>query len=84
MESLASVSCRQPKLTRTLYHSFGWYINFERGIYHEQERRSFGKICRSGKKLSPEEFEEKYVKDSENIDETERKEKQEDGTSDMF
>lgn len=25
---------------------FGWYINFERGIYHEQERRSFGKICR--------------------------------------
>ena len=35
-------------------------------------------------KLSPEEFEDKYVKDGENIDETERKEKQEDGTSDMF
>lgn len=36
------------------------------------------------KKLSPEEFEVKYVKDGENIDETERKEKQKDGTSDMF
>nr|DAV16560.1 MAG TPA: hypothetical protein [Caudoviricetes sp.] len=33
MESLASVSWSQPKLTRTLYHSFGWYINVERGIY---------------------------------------------------
>lgn len=49
-----------------------------------KKEEALAKFVEVVEKLSPEEFEEKYVKDSENIDKTERKEKQEDGTSDMF
>lgn len=49
-----------------------------------KKEEALAKFVEVVEKLSTEEFEEKYVKDGENIDETERKEKQEDGTSDMF
>jgi hypothetical protein len=53
------------------------------GYTMNKKDEALAKFVEVVKNLSPEEFEKKYVKDSKDIDEIERKEYQEDGACDV-